>query len=118
MGLRGSKRYQGAVVTGNTSAAHNDVWKMKNDPDDWFMVETNYDHWQKAPVFDDRRDRARNHLKAIGTSNMSLLGIWDVLSTPPVLAPTTLTTHLVDIASGEHRAYHRHTQREQLTTHN
>lgn len=108
--LGGSKPNQGAVVTGNTSAFHNDVWTMKNDTDGWFMVETNYDHWHSAPVFDDRRDIARKRLKAIGGADISLGGVWNVLSVAPVLAPTTLTTHLVDIAAGEHRAYHRHTQ--------
>lgn len=103
----GSKPGQGAVITGNSSAVNNDVWRMK-DADGWYIVETNYDHWIKGPSL--RRDVARMGIAAIGADNLSLLGLWNVLSTFPVYAPNTITTHLVDIATGEHRAYHRHTE--------
>merc|ERR1712226_593617 len=101
----GSKPGQGAIVTGNSTAFDNDVWRMQ-DADGWYIVETNYDHWKRAPFFDNRRDKARKGVATIGTANLSLLGLWNVLSTRPVWASNTISTHLVDIAAGEHRAYH------------
>ena len=83
--LGGSRPYQGAVVTGNTSAAHNDVWTMKEDPDEWFIVETNYDHWQKAPWFDDRMDAGYANMEAMGQDNITLDGLYNVLSQKPTL---------------------------------
>lgn len=51
----------------------------------WFLVQTNYDHWNKPPFFDDRRDPAIHCLDKMGRNNASRAGLYDVFSTIPVL---------------------------------
>merc|ERR1711998_93173 len=97
--VAGTKPGEGAVVTANSSATDNDVWNLR-DAGGWFLVETNYDHWDPAPKRDDRRDPAKERVTAIGTDKISLLGLWNVLSSPPNYRSATLTTHLVDVATG------------------
>lgn len=105
----GVKAGEGAVVTANNSAAGNDLWEMK-DAEGWFLVETNYDHWGPAPFTDDRRDPAIKRLKAIGTADISMLGLWNVLSSSPNYRGATISTHLIDIAAGDYRTYLRHSK--------
>ncbi len=34
-----------------------DTWELGSVPEHpWYLLETNYDHWEPAPFFDDRRD--------------------------------------------------------------
>ena len=34
-----------------------DVWELGSEKaHPWFILQTNYDHWEKAPEFDDRSD--------------------------------------------------------------
>lgn len=101
----GSKPGEGAVVTTNSSAYQNDVWEMK-DAEGWYILETNYDHWESPG--DGRREGAKKSMNAMGSKGASFLGLWDVLSTPPVYRGATLSTHLVDIASGTYLTYLRH----------
>jgi len=58
----------------------------------WFILETNYEYW-KVPK-DDRRDHAIRHMKEIGRENINFETLFEVLSTPPVLAPGTVFTSL------------------------
>lgn len=113
--LAGAKAGEGAVVTTNTSAMLNDVWRLGDDRG-WYLVETNYDHWENPPASDDRRTPAMMHLDAIGTNHISVLGLWNVLSTAPNFraGPTpsyaygaTLTTHLVEPSTGGYHTYLR-----------
>lgn len=50
--VAGVKASEGAVITRNRENA-SDIWRL-NPPSRWFEVETNYDHWQPAPWYDDR----------------------------------------------------------------
>ena len=50
----------------------------------WYLVETNYDHWNQPPFFDDRRTPAIQCLDKMGRETASLSGIFNVLSTKPV----------------------------------
>jgi len=62
--LAGTRPGQGAVITRNRQNA-TDVWQL-NSPSQWYVLETNYDHWEQPPWFDDRVVPAENALKAIG----------------------------------------------------
>ena len=46
---------EGAVVTRNQTQAVN-VWNLVSSNLKWFLLETNYDHWEPPPSSDDRRD--------------------------------------------------------------
>lgn len=120
--LAGVSQGQGAVVTTNTSALSNDVWQLKHGFGgkfgfgNWFLVETNSDHWKRPPLLDGRRDFAKKNMQAVGQDRMTLLHMWDVLSTGrtglkikvPVYNFATIQTDLACPATGEFRAYLRH----------
>merc|ERR1712000_55029 len=78
---------EGIVITRNRTAPDN-VWplgSMASGPGSWFVLETNYDHWKPAPVFDDRRDAGYDNMAKMGQANLSLEGLMNVLSTRPTL---------------------------------
>ena len=52
------------VITRNREVNGTDVWWMKS-AGGWYILETNYDHWE-APLFlDDRRTPANNCMKKL-----------------------------------------------------
>ena len=94
--LAGSQQGEGAVITRNASAQETDIWPLdaQGQEKSWYRVETNYDHWEAAPENDDRRDPADISMDALGQENLDLIGLWEVLSSPPVLNSQTLHTDL------------------------
>mmetsp|Transcript_54094 Transcript_54094/g.93145 ORF Transcript_54094/g.93145 Transcript_54094/m.93145 type:complete len:406 (-) Transcript_54094:612-1829(-) len=68
---------EGLVVTRARNEAV-DVWRIGTDPDtppqqdpvtpsdDWFCVETNYDHWEPVPKADDRNGPANDMMHSLG----------------------------------------------------
>jgi acid ceramidase len=55
----------------------------------------NYDHWKKPPWFDDRVDPANKAMNAMGQDNLTLQGMYNVLSTKPGIP--LLHTTLLDL---------------------
>jgi len=50
---------QGVVITRNREVNGTDVWPMTDaTAGGWYVLETNYDHWKKPLVLDNRRDPA------------------------------------------------------------
>ena len=95
----GIEKSQGAVITrGRISAL--DVWKVSKE-NGWFLVETNYDHWEDPPVSDDRRNPAIQAMNKMGQANMSTTNLFDVLSTHPVLNDGTIYTVVMSAAKPE-----------------
>jgi len=80
--VAGTKSGEGAVISRNRFNA-TDVWKL-NPPSQWYVVQTNYDHWEQPPWFDNRVVPAENALNAIGQAHLTMSGLFDVLSTKPV----------------------------------
>ena len=80
---------KGAIITRGRKDA--DVWYMGkgsvSQKSTWYLVETNYDHWQPPPFYDERRLAAIKCLDGdIGDErNSSLPAIFNVLSSKPVL---------------------------------
>ena len=95
--IAGVKSGQGAVITRNRINTR-DLWRL-DPPSQWFLVETNYDHWLPPPPSDDRRDPAIKHMNQIGWSNISLDALFSVLTTPPVLNSRTTYTTLMSPAT-------------------
>jgi len=104
--IAGSSANQGAVISRNRTGA-DDVWVLQS-PQRWYEVETNYDHWNPAPWFDDRRGPANNAMNSMGLSNLSLQNLFDVLTVKPVFNLQTTYTILSCPASGEFSAYTRY----------
>ena len=85
----------GAVITRNQTQVNGpngseDVLFLNNSAHGWYLVETNYDWWQ--PASDTRRENAIKMLDAVGQENVSFEALYEILSTPPVLAKDTVYT--------------------------
>jgi len=105
--LAGVAPGEGVVITRNQSQA---VFEWKLDaPNTWFVFETNYDHWKKAPWFDDRRFYANKTMLALGQAGVTLPKILsDVLSVKPVLNQLTTYSALINNKAKYFEAYRRY----------
>jgi len=103
--IAGASAGQGAVISRNRMNATN-VWEL-DSPSRWYEVETNYDHWQNPPWFDDRVTPANRGMTALGQKNLSLQGMMDVLTIKPVLNIQTTYTILASPADGIFKCYTR-----------
>jgi len=81
--VAGSSPGQGAVISRNRQNA-SDIWRLA-PPKQWYLVQTNYDHWKQPPWFDNRVIPAEKVLNSIGQSRVTLTGLMQTLSTKPVL---------------------------------
>jgi len=104
----GVKSGEGAVISRNRMNA-TDVW-MLDLPTRWFEVETNYDHWEQPPWFDDRVRPANDAMNALGQSDLSLPAMLEVLSVKPVLNIQSTFTMLACPADGTYKSYTRYCQ--------
>eukprot|EP00808_Paulinella_micropora_P012867 g77619.t1 len=96
--LSGTNTGQGAVLTRDREGATTDVWKLGAGPQrccpdvqDWYLLQTNFDHWRFFDGVRDDRQRA-------GIANMNSLGqaavscsslLQSVLYQPPTLQDST-----------------------------
>ncbi|CAH1777606.1 unnamed protein product, partial [Owenia fusiformis] len=98
--LGGTKPGQGCVITRSRQKAI-DVWEMSSQPaNSWYILETNYDHWKKPMFLDDRRTPANKCMQKLTQKGMGIAGIYDVLSSKPVLNKLTTYTALMQVDSG------------------
>jgi len=97
---------QGAVISRNRVNA-SDIW-MLSPPSRWFEVETNYDHWQQPPWFDDRRDPANNAMNNMGRNQLTLDGMFGVISTKPVFNLQSCYSILSSPADGIYKSFRRY----------
>ena len=95
--IGGSKPTQGAVITRDRTAAL-DVWRLDPMKGQWYVLETNYDHWVPPPPDDDRRDPGIRAMNDTGRENLSGDTLFKVLSTHPVLNDNTLYTTIMSAA--------------------
>ena len=80
-GLQGD---EGVVITHNRSRGI-DMWQLgSSHQDQWFLVETNYDHWDATPSNDHRRDIAISAMRNTGQDHLNSDTMYKVLSTPLV----------------------------------
>uniref|UniRef100_A0A7N6BF93 Acid ceramidase n=1 Tax=Anabas testudineus TaxID=64144 RepID=A0A7N6BF93_ANATE len=73
----------------------------------WYVLETNYDHWEEPFFLDDRRTPAMKCMNQTTQANMSLKTMYDVLSTKPVLNKLTTYTTLMQVSEGKLESYIR-----------
>ena len=96
----GTTSGQGVVITRDRISAL-DLWYLNAMGGQWFLVETNYDHWTTPPPYDDRRDPAIKAMNATGRANISAPALFNVLSIPPVLNNGTTYTVTMSAAVPE-----------------
>lgn len=94
----GTKTDEGVVITHDRTGAE-DIWHLDQAAGQWFLVETNYDHWDPPPYSDDRRDPAEKAMNSTGQENLSKDTLFQVLSTPPVLNDGTMFTAIMSAAN-------------------
>jgi len=74
----------GAVISRNRTVAA-DIWKLDSAHGRWFEIETNYDHWEAPPWYDNRRDPANDHMNNLGRDNISPQNLFKILGMKPTL---------------------------------
>lgn len=89
---------QGAVITRNSTHCV-DTWMLDDSEYNWYLVETNYDHWNPPPNDDNRRTPAVNAMNSVGQDNINFNSLFDVLSTVPVLNNNTVYTALMSASN-------------------
>lgn len=118
--VAGAAAGEGAVVTRGADPKDTDLLRLSSGyPSDkpWFLVQTNYDHWEDAPKSDNRRDSAICLMTNLGADNVDLEALWTVVSdegkgqcnsSRGVYNGATIHTELVIPATGEYHTYLRH----------
>uniref|UniRef100_A0A646QE44 Acid ceramidase n=1 Tax=Hemiscolopendra marginata TaxID=943146 RepID=A0A646QE44_9MYRI len=101
--LGGVKAGEGSIIT--RSFTFVDIWNLGTKNSSWYLVETNYDHWKSPPFYDDRRTPAINCLDKLTQTNSSLAGLFNVLSTKPMLNKMTTYTALMQVSTGHLETY-------------
>ena len=86
----GAKPGEGVVITRDQTASK-DLWQMHPENGCWYLVETNYDHWQPPPAGDDRRDPAIKAMDGTTRAGLNATSLFSVLSTPVLNDGTTYT---------------------------
>ncbi|XP_077092187.1 N-acylsphingosine amidohydrolase (acid ceramidase) 1a isoform X3 [Siphateles boraxobius] len=104
--LGGNRTGQGCVIT-RTRINTLDIWELDMELGRWYVLETNYDHWEKPMILDDRRTPAMKCMNQTTQANISLSSIYDVLSTKPVLNKLTTYTSLMEVSTGTLESYIR-----------
>ncbi|XP_056328124.1 N-acylsphingosine amidohydrolase (acid ceramidase) 1a [Danio aesculapii] len=104
--LGGNRTGQGCVIT-RTRINTLDIWELDLMLGRWYVLETNYDHWDKPMFLDDRRTPAMKCMNQTTQANISLASIYNVLSTKPVLNKLTTYTSLMEVSTGTLESYVR-----------
>jgi len=106
--IGGSNTNEAAVVTRDRTQAV-DVWKY-GVPDvrcaDWYLVETNYDHWLPDNTKDPRQTQAIAALNNMGRANLNATNLFNnVLQTPNVLNTGTQYSIIICLKTNYSHAY-------------
>jgi len=101
--IAGPNPNEGAVITRDREGDR-DIWQLGTN-NTWFLVQTNYDHW-KAPLFiDDRVTPANTCMQKSGQEGLSFEGLFNVLSSKPVLNKLTVYSALMEVETGRLETY-------------
>lgn len=81
--VAGYKPNEGAVITRDQYETL-DIWRLNNDKNIWYILETNYDHWVPPPPNDDRRTPGMKAMNTTTQANININTLMDVLTIQPV----------------------------------
>ena len=102
--LGGISGQDGCVVT-RTSDRNLAPISMQSTSRSW-ILKTNFDHWEAAPTWDDRRTPGIFCMKQ-KESTMNFASLYDVLSSRPVFNIATSYTSLMEVKTGKLETYVR-----------
>ena len=76
------------------------MWKLDQQHGDagFFLAQTNYDHWEPVPSYDDRRTPAIAHMKALGQPAVGFSGLLSVMKMWPTFNHHTDFTAIISAA--------------------
>jgi len=94
---------EGAVITRDRKKIA-DMWELTTSHR-WYLVETNYDRWTKPMFFDDRRTPAMKCMNETTQKSVDFKGLFNVLSTKPVLNKLTVYTALMQATDDRYESY-------------
>jgi len=106
--LGGNKTGEGAILTKSQGVAGSDTYTMADNGKkygSWYVLETNYDHWEEPPFFDDRRTSGHKCMMQLGKSAITFEGLFNVLSTQPNLNKLSAYTSLMNVNTGAMETY-------------
>ena len=96
----GMKSSEGAVVSRDRNR-NADTWRIDQNEEhgSWYVLETNYDHWEVAPSADDRRTPGNQHMTQLGIQGITPQHLYDdVMTVWPTFNPHTDVTCIMSAA--------------------
>jgi len=102
----GVRSGEGVVLSRLQRESTKDVWQL-DPPHRWYLVETNYNHWEAPPSDDDRRTPAIAAMEKMGQESTALDSLYQVLSTPMVCNDETAYTTVMQASSDTHHSFVR-----------
>lgn len=82
-----------------------DTWRIDADAGQWFLVQTNYDHWIPMPPWDNRKVPAEKAITEVGAEEISPVTIYErVLSRDPVLNELTVYSTSMSCSEGTYES--------------
>lgn len=105
--LGGVSGVQGSVITRSIDRSLAPM-SLAGTNESW-VLQTNYEHWEAPPEWDNRRAPAHQCLEEAVTGNetLSWSTLYDVLSTKPILTLATTYTSLMEVYSGKLESFVR-----------
>lgn len=104
--LGGNQSGEACVITRSRQSCL-DIWELDIQKGQWFVLETNYDHWKPPLPIDNRRALAMKCMNKTAQKNISFATIYDMLSTKPVLNKLTTYTAMMSISESKYETYLR-----------
>ncbi|XP_066429504.1 acid ceramidase [Eleutherodactylus coqui] len=104
--LGGNQSGEACVITRSRQSCL-DIWELDLQKGQWYVLETNYDHWKPPLPIDDRRRAAMKCMNRTTQKNISIATIYDMLSTKPVLNKLTTYTTVMSVSDSKLEAYLR-----------
>lgn len=102
--LGGTKSGEAVIITRSRAKAI-DTLDLHVEKGEWYLLETNYDHWKKPLFIDDRRTPGKRCMNEMSQKGLGFKGLFNVLSTRPTLNKLTTYTALMQVNDGSLDTY-------------
>lgn len=105
--IGGADAGEGAVITLGPNGTLADYWDIPeaypadaDSADKWYVLQTNYDHWNQPPWYDDRRIPGCDCMDEVGSTNLDIATLYNVLNGKPNRNRLTTYTSLMQCSKG------------------
>jgi len=97
--LGGNSSSEGVIMSRSSEKAL-DVLRLRQPQNRWFLLQTNYDNWNPTPFYDKRREAGNHCMQQMSILGANFHGLFNVLSTQPVLNKLTVYSALMSVDEG------------------